>query len=115
MEIAGAVLSTVKVALGPAAGALFPALSVADVPSQLIGQATLLEQPGGGRMLTLPIDITVVLTEDPIAAGLPVSISLDLTGQVIATNALFVPEPAPAMAWLAALGTLAALRRLRRS
>lgn len=75
----------------------------------------LLEEPGGGRQLTLPINVTVDLTDDTFAEGVPVSFSLVLSGQIVATNTLFVPEPATPLACLAALGTLAALCRMRRA
>jgi len=87
----------------------------ADAPVLANVQGTLLEQPGGGRQITIPLDGSVLLTDDTFAMGLPVSLSLDLTGQIVATNALFVPEPTAALGWLAALGTLAALHRMRRS
>lgn len=90
-------------------------LKIADSPSLAVGQGTLLEQPGGGRQITIPVDASLVLTDDSFAMGLPVSMSIDLAGQIVATNALFVPEPGALWAGLVALGTLAALRRARRS
>ncbi len=89
-------------------------LALSDAPTLASMQGTLLEQPGGGRQITIPLGASLVLTDDTFAMGLPLSISLDLTGQIVATNATFVPEPSAVLGCLAALGTLAALR-LRRS
>ncbi len=90
-------------------------LSEADLPTVVVGEGMLLEQMSGGRQLTLPFEIDLVLTDDTFAAGLPLSLRLDLTGQIVATNALFVPEPSSMLSALAVLVALAALHRTRRS
>jgi len=66
------------------------------------GTVGTLQSLGGGQFkVTLPINVAVTLTNGDIGGGLPLSLDLALTGQIVA-----VPEPSAVALGAMALGTL---------
>jgi hypothetical protein len=89
--------------------ALFPTSSASVSFDATEGQ--LLQQPAGGREITVPLTGSVFLAAQDFIAGIPWGLTLDLSGQLVATNAAFVPEPSPDWAFAAALLPLVWLER----
>jgi len=100
--------------LEAAAGRSSPFIVAAEPPFATTTTGELFQQPGGGRQVTLPIAFTLFLTDDSFLSGVPLSATLPLSGQIVATNRSFVPEPGAALEALVALVTLTALGALRR-
>ena len=81
---------------------------------QTTGQGTVVVQENGGREITIPIDTQATFTQDHWGLGLPVTVQLAFSGQIVAANRLFVPEPGLPLlraAALLAVGVLAHRQR----
>ena len=78
------------------------------IPSSLVGTYAVPAQ--GPATITLPIDATVNVESNLLRIGAPLTLRIDLSGQIVATR---VPEPAATMLGGASLLALAALRRRR--
>jgi hypothetical protein len=82
-----------------------------DMPFILESTGTLVEEAGGGRQVTIPINGAVFIGEDSFEVGVPALLRLELRGQVVAQTPLFVPEPGAGMSGLTMAGVLALLKR----
>lgn len=83
----------------------FPAIAGSNMA---ISPATLARPEGSPPTITLPILVVLALDETSMMTTLPLSVTLTLSGQIVA-----VPEPSPQPMALAVLATLGVLTRLR--
>lgn len=87
--------------------AFLPELSV----QASLDDATLDVLAGGLQRLVIPVDLTIAIAPDLLGIAVPVTLLLDLSGEVVAYDQAVVPEPASAGLLAAGLVALAARAR----
>lgn len=81
-----------------------------------VNQGTLEVQDNGGKRITVPIGTQISVGSDDFGLGVPLSVILPMSGQIVAVNEAFVPEPGVHLlqaSVLLGLCGLAATRRRR--